>query len=259
MPDECCKIRGKAIRKAFTLIELLVVIAIIALLLAILMPSLQKAKKQTRKIICRSNLKQWATIWSLYLNDHENKFPSGLSGVWVEPLRHYYKDGGEKMRVCPTATKNEQEGGSGWFIAWDAVNEYTDPPEVYRGSYGINNWLYDCPDDFLWGHDTTYHFRRGDVKGASRIPVFQDCWRWGGHPYSTDEPYPYPPDERKDYLHGMNRFCLNRHSGNINTLFLDMSVSKVGLKRLWKLNWNNDFDTSGYQGDWPDWMISFPE
>jgi len=53
-------------RDGFTLIELLVVIAIIALLLAILMPALQRVKKQAKTVICQSNLKQWGTIFAMY-------------------------------------------------------------------------------------------------------------------------------------------------------------------------------------------------
>jgi len=244
---------------AFTLIELLVVIAIIGLLLAVLIPSLKKAKQQARAVQCRSNLKQWGVFWSLYLNDYESRFPSGLTGVWIEPLREYYKDGGEAMRVCPTATRSEDEGARGWFIAWDVTNQYTDPPEVYRGSYGINNWLYDCPNPTLWGHDTSHHWRRSNVPGAARIPLFVDCWRWGGHPYETDAPYDKPPESRADYRNGMNRFCLDRHNGTVNVLFLDMAVDKVGLKRLWRLKWHKDYDISGYHGPWPQWMQHLPE
>ena len=56
-------------KKAFTLIELLVVIAIIAMLMAILMPSLTKVKEQGKKIVCQTNMKQLALAGVLYAND----------------------------------------------------------------------------------------------------------------------------------------------------------------------------------------------
>ena len=58
-------------RRAFTVIELLVVIAIIALLMAILMPALNKAKLQAKSVVCQSNVKQWALLWSMYTDDVE--------------------------------------------------------------------------------------------------------------------------------------------------------------------------------------------
>jgi len=61
-------------RYAFTLIELLVVIAIIALLMAILMPALQRVKKQARDIICKANLKEYGLAARMYLDDHDGSF-----------------------------------------------------------------------------------------------------------------------------------------------------------------------------------------
>jgi prepilin-type N-terminal cleavage/methylation domain-containing protein len=57
-------------KKGFTLIELLVVISIIALLLAVLLPGLRKAKDAARRTICVSNIKSQTLSWNLYANDN---------------------------------------------------------------------------------------------------------------------------------------------------------------------------------------------
>jgi len=67
--------KRKSCLGAFTLIELLVVISIIALLLSILMPSLQKAKKQAQLVVCRSNLHQWAVAIATFSSDNKDRPP----------------------------------------------------------------------------------------------------------------------------------------------------------------------------------------
>ena len=57
--------------KGFTLIELLVVIAIIALLLAILMPSLKKAKELGQRVVCLNSVRQLTLAWRMYANDND--------------------------------------------------------------------------------------------------------------------------------------------------------------------------------------------
>jgi prepilin-type N-terminal cleavage/methylation domain-containing protein/prepilin-type processing-associated H-X9-DG protein len=70
-------------RNGFTLIELLVVIAIIAILMAILMPALKRAREQGQRAVCLSNLKQLSLAWILYADDNDDKLVSSeAGGTW---------------------------------------------------------------------------------------------------------------------------------------------------------------------------------
>jgi prepilin-type N-terminal cleavage/methylation domain-containing protein len=61
-------------RRHFSLIELLVVIAIIALLMGILMPALQRVRKQARVTVCQSNMHQWSLCFAMYMGENDGLF-----------------------------------------------------------------------------------------------------------------------------------------------------------------------------------------
>jgi len=270
---------GRKLHKGFTLIELLVVIAIIALLLSVLMPALQRVRRQARGVACKSNLHQWGLIFALYTQDNDGYFYSGhlhgsSSGMgggewWRECMWPLSKD--EKMWLCPTAVKYRSisPDGSGRrpaatpFDAWRA-GESTGGDE---GSYAPNGWMCNVRPGLntLWGRGPAEdYWRTHQVRGAHNIPVFTESWWVDGWPRHADN----PPElgDRTPLLgpnnHEIQRLCVNRHGGAQQCLFADWSARKVSLKQLWTLKWNRQFDTSGpwtpaggaQPNNWPNWM-----
>jgi len=117
---------------AFTLIESLVVIAIIAILAAMLLPTLARAKESGRRISCLNNLRQLGLASQMYTGDCQGSYPPHVSTVrW--PLR-FYDDYGRniKLLLCPSEITNAPAtlGGSNSNNVADAAPR----------SYFINGW-----------------------------------------------------------------------------------------------------------------------
>lgn len=254
--------------RGFTLVELLVVIAIIALLLSILMPSLRKARKQARVVVCQANLRQWGLIWGSYTTDNDGKFHTGwnFSGgdwdkinrsLWMTALRPHYRE--PKIRCCPDASNPDKPPGA--FGTWGPFDGSQWTTEGDYGSYGLNVFVCN-PIGNMWqniGPDGGKFWRHVAVRGANKVPVFLDsAWT-----RAEQVSHFNPPPEVEGLIEGVDDlsvFCINRHNETINALLLDWSVTKVGLKELWVLKWHREFDTKGPYtkvggfGWWPVWM-----
>ncbi len=122
------KNQDSQISRGFTLIELLVVIAVIAILAALLLPALAKAKSQGQSISCMSNLKQLQYAWLMYTHDNNDSMPPNIDG----------SDG-------PTLTK----ALPGSWVVGNALTDLT-TSNIQNGllyKYVNNANVYHCPAD----------------------------------------------------------------------------------------------------------------
>ena len=229
--------------------------------------------RRAKEMVCLSNLREWGVIYQMFTNDHNGSFTIDMSvswirGAWLIGLRPYIQPGTNLLR-CPEATKRNPKG----YFWGGTYNTYDIPINVdpEESSYGTNCWNYDPPPKVgtLQGRPTEWNWRTVNVEGVDNIPVFADTMFRGGGPYEfgiCGDPPEYD-GQWISYNREMMHFCINRHNGAVNHLFMDWSARKIGLKQLWKLKWHRQFNTNGpwtkagdvRPEDWPEWMRNFKD
>jgi len=174
------------------------------------------------------------------------------------------------MATKPANPPDQGDPVGGTFLAWGWDGWGLDR-WYEHGSYGMNSSV--CPWDWNDSDRPKFCWSTTDVKDAAAIPVLLDsAWPWGwwrgGSNLATIPPPEFDavPTRHPPYP-AWNSFCINRHDGYVNGLFLDWSVRKVGLKELWTLKWHKEYNTRGpwtkaggvKPEDWPEWMRRFKD
>ncbi len=134
-------------KRAFTLIELLVVIAIIAILAAMLLPALAKARQKAHRIACTSNLRQWGFALTMYLDDNRQVFPLPKIPTATPGAPGYNEN--QPMWQKFSDFHNSGQGDSAWFNALPTYVAGQPLWQVAQGAgsanFAASKKIFDCP------------------------------------------------------------------------------------------------------------------
>ena len=188
-------------RKGFTLVELLVVIGIIALLIAVLMPALGRAKEQANQVKCMSNMRMIGQAFMMYVNNNKFRFPRAAGGGATREDWLYW----EGYATPPDPNRPLDDSAIAPYLGKPVNPEILRCPSddimvrrsgvTYRFSYSTNYLITRLPPSYV-GHYRTYYnnqaetdkpIRITEIKNSSQKILIIDeshntaddgCWAW---------------------------------------------------------------------------------